>query len=187
MSRLARHNLTLLKKFDFYIKDTYQQYERMDIVPEAEVEYKKKKIRDETKIFTEHQRLQTVSQPVNIKEQFDTGTMQKRITSKTMTHVYGDDKNYKHTRILTEVINHNLRQSDIEHRAMQELRASIDEEVMTLDLSEIRSKEDILKFACQPTLSNTEKKRRAVALLKVLAKRDIRCRITTEDIRNYRV
>ena len=113
--------------------------------------------------------------------------MQKRITSKTITHVYGDDKNYKHTRILTEVINHNLRQSDIEHRAMQELRASIDEEVMTLDLSEIRSKEDILKFACQPTLSNTEKKRRAIALQKVLAKRYIRCRITTEDIRNYRV
>ena len=159
----------------------------MDIAPQAEIVEKKRKISDETQVLTENQRLQTVSQPVIIKEQFDTGTMQKRITSKTNTHVYGDDKNYKHTRILTEVINQHLRQSDIEHRAMKELMASIDADVMALDLSEIKSKEDILKFACQPALSNTERKRRAIALQKVLVKRDIRCRITTEDIRNYRV
>ena len=159
----------------------------MDIAPQVQTEEKKKKISDETQVLTEEERLQMISQPVIIKEQFDTGTKQKRITSKTNTHVYGGDKKYKHTRILTEVINQHLRKSDIEHRAMQELRASIDEEVMTLDLSEIKSKEDILKFACQPALSNTEKKRRAVALQKVLVKRDIRCRITTEDIRSYRM
>ena len=159
----------------------------MDIAPEAEIEEKKRKISDETKVLTEHQRLQTICQPVIIKEQFDTGIMQKRVIYKTNTHVYVDDKNYKHTRILTEVSTQSLLQSDIDHREMTELMASIDEEVMDLDLSEIKSKEDILMFACKPALSNTEKKRRAVALLKVLAKRDIRCRITTEDIRNYRV
>ncbi len=173
--------------------NTYKQYETMDIAPEAEILEKKRKISDETKVLTEHQRLQTICQPVIIKEQFDTGIMQKRVIYKTNTHIYKDEdknkkvKEYKHTRILTEVATQSLLQSDIDHREMTELMASIDEEVMTLDLSEIKSKEDILKFACQPALSNTEKKRRAVALLKVLAKRDMRCRITTEDIRNYRV
>ena len=166
----------------------------MDIVPEAEIEVKKRKIRDETKILTEAERLQTVSQPVIIDIKLDEESMQKRVIYKTNTHVYKEEdkkkkvKEYKHTRILTEVSTQSLLQSDIDHREMTELRASIDEEVMKLDLTEIRSKEDILMFACQPGLSNTEKKRRAVALHKSLVKeRDIRCRITTEDIRNYRV
>ena len=165
----------------------------MDIVPEAEIEVKKRKIRDETKILTEAERLQTVSQPVIIDIKLDEESMQKRVIYKTNTHVYKEEdknkkvKEYKHTRILTEVSTQSLLQSDIDHREMTELMASIDKEVMDLDLTEVKNKEDILKFACQPALSNTEKKRRAVALLKVLAKRDLRCRITTEDIRNYRV
>ena len=165
----------------------------MDIVPEAEIEEKKRKIRDETKILTEAERLQTVSQPVIIDIKLDEESMQKRVIYKTNTHVYKEEdkkkkvKEYKHTRILTEVSTQSLLQSDIDHREMTELRASIDEEVMKLDLTEIKNKEDILMFACQPGLSNTEKKRRAVALQKSLVKRDIRCRIITADIRNYRV
>ena len=96
-------------------------------------------------------------------------------------------KEYKHTRILTEVATQSLLQSDIDHSRMKELQKSIDADVKMLVLSQMESRDDILKFACKPGLSNTEKKRRAIALQKALVKRDIRCRITTEDIRNYRV
>ena len=116
----------------------------MDIVPEAEIEVKKRKIRDETKILTEAERLQTVSQPVIIDIKLDEESMQKRVIYKTNTHVYKEEdkkkkvKEYKHTRILTEVSTQSLLQSDIDHSRMKELQKSIYEEVMKLDLSDIK-------------------------------------------------
>ena len=118
--------------------------------------------------------------------------MKKRITYLCINHIYKEDKQtkqakYLHTRITKELDGVRLRQSDLDYLIMIELKESINKDVNAIDLTEIKNKKDVLKFACKNNRSNREKMRRAVTLCKRILKEEIvRYRITTQDIRNYR-
>jgi hypothetical protein len=73
-----------------------------------------------------------------------------------------------------------IRLNDTKAGLLQE----IDEDVTATDLSTIKSKEDVLRFACEVHVSNTEKKRRAIALCKALR---AECEKAEESYPHYRI
>jgi hypothetical protein len=73
-----------------------------------------------------------------------------------------------------------IRLNDTKAGLLQE----IDEDVTATELSTIKSKEDVLRFACEVHVSNTEKKRRAIALCKALR---AECEKAGESYPHYRI
>jgi len=164
-------------------------------------------------------------QPVIRSVELDRGNMQKHIIYDITKHIYktvknsetkgGNGRKYDHTKITQEKETHILKMVDINNYEKEKLLTSIDNEVSKVDLTTIKSNEDILDFACSEPVSNTERMRRAVALCKVVNKKleekwfeekkrrktldkkeqnelnrernfAQRCKITTEDIARYR-
>jgi len=117
---------------------------------------------------------------------YNLSTQKKKVTYKKEKHIYdnptekGASKKYKHTVITEEQFTENISQSEMNHIKKNSLFEKLNNEVGVLDLSTIKSKEDVLQFANgEGYISNTEKKRRAVLLLNCLCER---YRITSRDI-----
>ena len=119
-----------------------------------------------------HNKIKSV-QPVIIDVKHDRTAMKKTTTYQITKHIYKDNKetkskDYDRTIITKEVEVLPLNDKDINNSVKSKLLNSIANEVSKVDLTTIKSKEDILNFACSEPVSNTEKMRRAVALCKVV-------------------
>ena len=117
------------------------------------------------------------SQPVVTNVEYDMHKGVKYVTTKKEKHHYDDPKEkgsvkkYKKTVITEEQFPETISQHELDCMEKNKLMENIQKEVDEVDLDTIKNKEDILKFANGNDgvfRSNTEKKRRAVALLKRL-------------------
>ena len=137
-------------------------------------------------------------QPVVTNVDYDMQKGIKNVTTKKEKHHYGDatekgaSKKYTKTVITEEQFPETITQHELDCMEKNELMDNIQKEVDEVDLDTIKDKDDILKFANGNDgvfRSNTEKKRRAVALLKRLdpvlkQRRQERPRITSLEIAN---
>ena len=117
------------------------------------------------------------NQPVVTNVEYDMQNGIKHITTRKEKHHYddpkekGSSKKYKKTVLTEERFPETISQHELNCMEKNELMENIQKEVDEVDLDTIKDKEDILKFAKGGDgifRSNTEKKRRAVALLKRL-------------------
>lgn len=115
------------------------------------------------------------SQPVVTNVEYDMHKGIKYITTKKEKHHYDDPKEkgavkkYKKTVLTEERFPEPIQQHELDCMEKNKLMENIQKEVDEVDLNTIKNKDDILKFANGNDgffRSNTEKKRRAVALLK---------------------
>ena len=121
--------------------------------------------------------VEPTKQPVVTNVEYDMEKGIKHVTTRKEKHHYDDptekgaSKKYKKTVLTEERFPVTIQQHEIDSMQKSELMENIQKEVEALDLDTIKSKEDILKFAKGSDgifRSNTERKRRAVALLKRL-------------------
>ena len=124
--------------------------------------------------------------PVLLKEDFNPSKMEKTVSFKYVKHLFDDAKKYQKSVVSIESYIVPLQYVDIDNQTKNNLLQSIQQEVDNLNLDEYSSKEKILEFACDNSKSNTEKRRRATALQKILIVNNYkRHRITTYDISAY--
>ena len=133
-------------------------------------------------------------QPVVESVEYDRENMKKIMILKNTRHIYKDKnegkmtvKEYSHSTLTREKHTIQLEESELMNLEKEDLLNSITEEVSKLNLEDYKTKEDIMKFACDNGKSNGERRKRAVILQKVLQGLDgfQRHRITTEDISHY--
>ena len=115
------------------------------------------------------------NQPVVTSVDYDMDKGIKYITTMKEKHIFdtpkerGASKKYKGTVMTEERFPENITQHELKCMEKDELMNRIQKEVDEVDLVTIKDKDDILKFANgNGYISNTEKKRRAVMLLKRL-------------------
>lgn len=106
--------------------------------------------------------------PVIISEEHDLETMKKVITGKYVKHIRGKDNKYIHSECTTESYIVRLQQRDIDCENKTKLLKNIDDEVSSLNLEDYKTREAIMKFACNNGKSSGEKKKRAISLQKRL-------------------
>ena len=113
--------------------------------------------------------------PVLINTEYDIPKMKKNLTLKNVKHIYKDKsegkmtiKVYSHSYIFVHKYTDPMTQSDVHKIEKGELIKSIDDEISELDLSEFKTKESIMKFACDNGKSNGEKRKRATMLQIIL-------------------
>jgi hypothetical protein len=136
--------------------------------------------------------VEPVRQPVIVGVDYDLHNGKKNVIYQKERHLYDDlmektsgnkvvsRKGYKTTEVVEEKYPESISQHERNCMTKNELINSIQGEVDSIDLSTIKSKEDVLQFANgEGYISNTEKKRRAVLLLNCLCER---YRITSRDI-----
>jgi len=126
---------------------------------------------------TRLQGVEPTKQPVVTKVEYDMQKGIKHVTTVKEKHHYDDpnekgaSKKYKKTVMTEEQFPETITQHELNCMEKNELFEKIQEEVDAVDLNTINNKEDILNFAKGNDgvfRSNTEKKRRAVTLLKRL-------------------
>ncbi len=128
--------------------------------------------------------------PVLLNSELDETTMTKKLTFKYVKHIIVDKK-YKNTIITHESYKEPLSQRDLHIRDNNNLVNSIKEEISSLDLDEYKTKEDILKFACDNNnKSSGERYKRASMLNSVVinhmkGEKFTRNRITHFDVSVY--
>ena len=125
--------------------------------------------------------------PVIISEEHDLETMKKVITGKYVKHIRGKDNKYSHSECTTESYIVRLQQRDVDCDNKTKLLKNIDDEVSSLNLEDYKTKEEIMKFACDNCKSSGEKKKRATSLQKRLLREGYnnRHRITNYAISVY--
>ena len=124
--------------------------------------------------------------PVIISEEHDLENMKKIITGNYVKHIRGKDGRYSHSECTTESYIVRLQQRDIDCDNKTKLLKSIDDEVSGLNLEGYKTKEEIMKFACDNGKSSGEKKRRATSLQRrLLIEGYNRHRITNHEIAVY--
>lgn len=121
--------------------------------------------------------VEPAKQPVVTNVEYDMEKGIKYVTTRKEKHHYDDpkekgaSKKYKKTVLTEERFPETIQQHELDSMQKNELMENIQKEVDEVDLDTIKNKEDILKFAKGTDgifRSNTERKRRAVALLKRL-------------------
>ena len=130
-----------------------------------------------------------IMKPVLLQSEFDETKTTKNNTFKYVKHILHDGK-YQNTIITEESYKIPLTQRDLHLKEKNNLINSINEEISQLNLDEYKTKEDILKFACDNDKSSGEKYRRASMLNSSVinhmkGKKFIRPRITHFDISVY--
>jgi hypothetical protein len=133
------------------------------------------KVPDYLKHCTKIDGIMPTNQPVVTSVDYDMDKGIKYITTVKEKHIFdtpdkkGASKKYKETVMTEERFPENISQHELKCMEKDELMNRIQKEVDEVDLDTIKGKEDILKFANgNGYISNTEKKRRAVLLLKQL-------------------
>ena len=127
--------------------------------------------------------------PVLVNSVYEESTMTKKNTMKYVKHIVINGK-YQHSVITTESYNLPLTKRELDIRRKNNLLNSIRDEISNLNLDEYKSKEDILKFACENGKSSGEKYRRASLLNEAVinhmrGEKFVRLRITHFDISVY--
>jgi len=127
--------------------------------------------------------------PVLLNSEFDETKMTKNNTFKYVKHIIHGGK-YQNTIITEESYKEPLTQRDLHIRDNNNLVNSIKEEISQLDLDEYKTKEDILKFACDNNKSSGERYKRASMLNSAVinhmkGEKFTRPRITHFDISVY--
>lgn len=127
--------------------------------------------------------------PVLVNSEYYESNMTKTNTMKYVKHIIINGK-YQHSVITTESYQLPLTERELDIRRKNNLLNSIREEISRLNLDEYKSKEDILKFACENGKSSGEKYRRASLLNKAVinhmrGEKFVRPRITHFDISVY--
>ena len=122
---------------------------------------------------------------------YDEINMTKTNTFRYIKHINNDGK-YKHSIITEESYKVPLTQRELKNRDYENLMNSINQEIASLKLDDYKSKEDILRFACElyPGKSSGEKYKRATLLNKAVinhmrGEKYNRRRITHFDISVY--
>ncbi len=127
--------------------------------------------------------------PVLIDIKLDIDNNQKIMRYKYVNHLNSgekENKSYKISEVSIEEYSMPLQVKDIMYNDKNNLINDIQNEISKLNLDDWNSKSKIMKFACDNGKSNTEKKRRAVELQKILLKNNYkRHRITNYDISVY--
>ena len=130
--------------------------------------------------------------PVLLSEEYDELNMNNYKTFRFAKNIFKDKedgkliiKKYDHTVITEERYRTPLHRYELQRRDKNNLLKSIEGEVSRLNLEEYKTKEDIMKFACDNGKSNGEKRKRSVVLQKHLQNIGYRVRITTKDISLY--
>lgn len=130
-------------------------------------------------------------QPVLMDTEIDLSNNKKILTYKYVKHLYSGDKDtraYKNSEVTIEKYSLPLQVKDIKNYEKTLVMKEIDDEVKSLNLDEYWRKNQILSFGCNNGKSNTEKRRRLIALQKALVNNGFkRQRITTTDIMNYEI
>ena len=135
-----------------------------------------------------------IIQPVLESVEYDRENMEKTMIIKNTRHIYKDKsegkmtiKEYSHSILTREKHIFKLGQSELMRLEKEDLLNCIADEVSNLNLEDYKTKESIMKFACDNGKSNGERRKRVVILQKVLQGLDDfpRHRITTEDISHY--
>ena len=113
------------------------------------------------------------NQPVVTNVEYDMHNGIKYVTTMKEKHLFddskekGSSKKYKTTVLQSEQFPETISHHELDCMEKNNLMDKIQKEVDEVDLDTIKGKEDILKFANgNGEISNTEKKRRAIALLK---------------------
>jgi len=134
----------------------------------------------------------TYEAPVLINEEYDEPTMTNFKTFRIVKNIYKDKvdgklsvKVYSHTVITGERYGSRLHSYELQLRDKNNLLNSIEEEVSRLNLADYKTKESIMKFACDNGKSNGEKRKRSVILQEHLQGIGYRVRVTTKDISAY--
>ena len=130
-----------------------------------------------------------IMKPVLLQSEFDETKMTKNNTFKYVKHILHDGK-YQNTIITEESYKIPLTQRDLHLMEKNNLINSISEEISQLNLDEYKTKEDILKFACDNNKSSGERYKRASMLNSAVinhmkGEKFIRPRITHFDISVY--
>jgi hypothetical protein len=125
-------------------------------------------------------------QPVLINAEYDMENNNKILTYKYVKHLYDGEKalrSYRNSEVTIEKYKLPLLNKDIKNYEKNQLLNDINNEVQSLNLEEWKSREQLLSFACSNGKSNTERRRRLVALQRALVSNGYeRHRITTHDI-----
>lgn len=128
-------------------------------------------------------------QPVLINTECDMNNNNKILTYKYVKHLYeGENESisYKHSEVTIEKYTSPLQDKDIKNHEKNQLLNDINNEVKSLNLEEWKERGQMLSFACNNGKSNTERKRRLVALSSALVDNGYkRHRFTTQDISTY--
>jgi hypothetical protein len=130
--------------------------------------------------------------PVLLGEEYDEQNMTNYKTFRVLKNIYKGKsdgkltiKEYSHTVITEERYGSPLHSYELQLRDKINLLKSIEDEVSRLNIGDYKTKESIMKFACDNGKSNGEKRKRSIILQKHLQDIGYRVRITTKDISSY--
>ena len=128
--------------------------------------------------------------PVLLNSEYDETTMTKTNTMKYVKHIINGGK-YSHSIINTESYKLPLTQKELANRDKENLLNNIRNEINLINVDDYKTKDDILRFACENGYTSGEKYRRACILNQLVIenmknnKKFIRPRITHYDISVY--
>ena len=128
--------------------------------------------------------------PTLIDSEYDESTMTKTNTMKYVKHIINNGK-YSHSIINTESYKLPLTQKELANREQENLLNNIRNEINLINVDDYKTKDDILRFACENGKSSGEKYRRACILNQLVIenmknnKNFVRPRITHYDISVY--
>ena len=182
---------SILKTYD--IERLIKECNRLNIPRE---QYEANKDEDKNKKFMINEILRLnppfpkSQKPVLINSEYDETKMKKTNTFKYVKHIINGGK-YIHSIITTESYQLPLTQRDLDLQTKEYLMISIRDEISRLNLDDYKTKDDILKFACENGKSSGEKYKRASLLNEAIIenmknnKKFVRPRITHHDISVY--
>lgn len=131
-----------------------------------------------------------IERPTLVDSEYDESTMTKTNTLRYVKHIV-EDKKYQHSIITIESYKLPLTQNELANRDKENLLNNIRNEINLINLDDYKTKDDILRFACEKGGSSGEKYRRASILNQLVIenmkndKKFVRPRITHYDISVY--
>ena len=131
-----------------------------------------------------------IEKPTLIDSEYDESTMTKTNTLRYVKHIV-EDKKYQHSIITIESYKLPLTQKELANKAKENLLNNIRNEINLINIDDYKTKDDILRFACENGYTSGEKYRRASILNQLVIenmknnKNFVRPRITHYDISVY--
>jgi len=162
-------------------------------------QYEENKDEDKNRIFMINEILRLnppfpkSQKPVLLNSDYDESKMTKTSTMKYVKHIINDGK-YSHSIITKESYQLPLEQRDLNIRDKENLLNNIRNEINLINVDDYKSKDDILRFACENGYTSGEKYHRACILNQLVIenmknmknnKKFVRPRITHFDISVY--
>lgn len=121
------------------------------------------------------------TQPHILNTEYDLENQTKTISYLYTKHRYKDDK-FVDTITSTQQFKTHIQKNELSNLKYEDLINKINEDTSKINLNKIKSKDDILKLVDLEDTSNTEKKRRAIAICnRLLKEKNVRYSIKTCD------